>query len=126
MSSQPLMFISSISFRFRYLVRIEYSKTGEFEDKASERVIFRRFPKVNFTVDSTETLLQIKTSMFTLNYVKEKPIIKSKMASSSNLQITLNGTDRVWYYGNQEIRNFGGINYSLDNFKGNLKQDKGF
>lgn len=108
------------------LVRIEYHPNGIFENRASERVVFRRFPKVNFMIDNTETLLQIKTSMFTLNYVKEKPITKTKMASSSNIQITLNNTDRVWYYGNPEIRNFGGINYSLDNFKGNLKQDKGF
>lgn len=108
------------------LVRLEYSPEGKFEDRGSERVIFRRFPKAQFSFDSTETLIQIKTSMFTLNYVKEKPIVKTKMASSSNIQITLNNTDRVWYYGNNEIRNFGGINYSLDDFKGNLKQDKGF
>lgn len=108
------------------LVRIEYNNSGEFVDDASERVVFRKFPKVNFSVDNTETLLQIKTAMFTLNYVKEKPIVKNKMASSSNLQIILNNTDRVWYYGNNEIRNFGGLNYSLDDFKGNLKQDKGF
>jgi len=108
------------------LVRIEYDPTGNFEDNASERVIFRRFPKVAFTTDNTETLLQIKTSMFTINYVKDKPIVKSKLASGSNLQITLNNTDRVWNYGNPEVRNFGGINYSLDDFKGKLKQDKGF
>ena len=108
------------------LVRVEYHPDGKFEDRASERVIFRRFPKVEYTFDSTETLLQVKTSMFTLNYVKDKPITKSKSASSSNIQITLNNTDRVWYYGNNEIRNFGGINYSLDDFKGTLKQDKGF
>lgn len=108
------------------LVRLEYNPKGIFEDRASERVVFRRFPKVNFTIDNTETLLQIKTSMFTLNYVKDKPISKVKVLSQSNLQIVLNNTDKIWYYGNPEIRNFGGINYSLDDFKGTLKQDKGF
>ena len=108
------------------LVRIEYNPKGVFEDRASERVIFRKFPRVVFSVDNTETLLQVKTSMFTLNYVKDRPIVKSKMISQSNLQIILNNTDKIWCYGNPEIRNFGGINYSLDDFKGNLKQDKGF
>ena len=108
------------------LVRIEYNPNGVFEDRASERVIFRKFPRVVFSVDNTETLLQVKTSMFTLNYVKDRPIVKSKMISQSNLQIILNNTDKIWCYGNPEIRNFGGINYSLDDFKGNLKQDKGF
>ena len=99
------------------LVRIEYNPNGNFVDNASERVIFRKFLKVNFSVDSTGTLLQIKTSMFTLNYVKDKPITKSKMPTSSNLQVILNNTDRVWQYGNAEVRNFGGIPYSLDDFK---------
>ena len=54
------------------LIRIEYSPSGEFVDLPSERVLFRRFPKADFQVHHSETLLQITTSYFTINYVKEK------------------------------------------------------
>ena len=54
------------------LVRIEYSPNGEFVDSPSERVIFRKFPQTKFKVNNTDTLIQITTLYFTLNYVKEK------------------------------------------------------
>ena len=63
--------------------------------------------------------------MFTLDYVKDKPFSSGKLTPGSNLKVTLNKTDRIWYYGHPEARNFGGITYSLDNFQGNLKFEKG-
>lgn len=107
------------------LVRLEYSKNGIFEDHKTPLVVNRNFPRVNYFKDNTETLLQIKTSYFTLTYVMEKPITPSKMLATSNLKISLNGTDKEWFPGHIETRNFGGINYSLDDFSGNLKLDKG-
>ena len=116
-------------FRFTFLterlVRLEYSATGQFVDELSQRVIFRKFPKVEFKVSKTETLLQVVTSYFTLNYDMNKNFLGSKLSPSSNLNITLNGTDKMWYYHHPEARNFGGIGYSLDNFSGNLKLEKG-
>ena len=102
------------------LVRLEYNADGIFEDRPTNRVIYRSFPKVEYNISSTDLLLQIVTSYFTLDYVKEKGF------KSGNLKITLNNTDKVWYYGHPEARNFGWIPYSLDNFFGNLKLDKGF
>ena len=52
------------------LIRLEYNEKGIFEDRPTSRVIFRKFPKVNFTYNQTETLIQIATSYFTLAYVK--------------------------------------------------------
>ena len=101
------------------LVRLEYNSDGIFEDRTTNRVIFRKFPKVDYQISQTDMLLQIITSYFTLDYVKEK------IFKSGNLKITLNNTDKVWYYGHPEARNFGGIPYSLDNFSGNLKLEKG-
>lgn len=116
-------------YRFTFLterlIRLEYSPTGVFEDRATQKVIYRKFPKVNFTVNQSEMLLQITTSYFTLDYVKEQMFGGGKFSPSSNLKITLNNTDRVWYYKHPEARNFGGITYSLDDFSGNLKLDKG-
>ena len=107
------------------LVRLEYSKNGVFEDRPTQRIIFRDFPKTNYTVTQTESLIQIVTSYFTIDYVKEQSFIGTKVAPSTNLKITLNNTDRSWHYNHPEARNFGAINHSLDDFKGKLKLDKG-
>ena len=107
------------------LVRLEYNKNGKFEDHPTQRVVFRNFPKVNYTVTQTETLIQIVTAYFTIDYVKENSFIGNKVAPASNLKITLNGTDRSWNYNHPEVRNYGTIPYSLDDFRGKLKLDKG-
>lgn len=107
------------------LIRLEYNSKGVFEDRTTQRVIKRNFPKVDYQITQTETLLQIVTPYFTLDYVKEKNFIGGNLAPGSNLRITLNGTDRIWNYNHPEARNFGGITYSLDNFSGTLKLEKG-
>ena len=107
------------------LIRLEYNPKGVFEDRTTQRVIKRNFPKVDYKITQSETLLQIVTAYFTLDYVKEKNFIGGKLNPGSNLRITLNGTDRIWHYNHPEARNFGGIIYSLDNFEGNLKMNKG-
>lgn len=121
--------ITGKKYRFTFLtdrlIRLEYSPNGSFEDRPTQRVIFRKFPKVNFSITQSEMLLQIVTSYFTLDYVKEKPFASGKLTPGNNLKITLNNTDRIWYYPHPEARNFGGITYSLDDFSGNLKLGKG-
>lgn len=107
------------------LIRLEYSPTGKFEDKPTQRITHRRFPKVNFTISQSELLLQMTTSYFTLDYQKEQPFASSKFTPGNHLRITLNNTDRIWYYPHPEARNFGGITYSLDNFSGGLKLEHG-
>lgn len=107
------------------LIRLEYNPNGKFEDRPTQRVIFRKFPKVEFSKSNTEMLMQIVTNYFTLNYVMEKPFSSGKISAGGNLKINLKNTDKVWFYGHPEARNFGGINYSLDNFKGSLKFNKG-
>ena len=116
-------------YRFTFLtdrlIRLEYSGDGVFEDRPTSKVIFRKFPKVNFTTDQSEMIMQMATSYFTIAYVKEKPFASGKLTPGNNLKITLNNTEHSWYYGHPEARNFGGINYSLDNFAGKLKLEKG-
>ena len=107
------------------LIRLEYNPNGVFEDRPTGKVMYRKFPKVEYKKDESDMLLQIMTPYFTLDYVKEKNFAGGKFTPSSNLRITLNQTDRIWYYKHPEARNFGGITYSLDNFSGNLKFEKG-
>jgi len=114
-----------ISILTNRLVRLEYNHAGVFEDRATQNVIFRNFERVVYSVDNSETLLQINTEYFVIDYVKEKNFGGSKLSNSNILKITLKGTDRVWYYGHAESRNFGTIPYSLDDFSGKLKLSKG-
>ena len=107
------------------LVRLEYSDSGIFEDRPTQRVIYRKFPKVEFSVSKSETLIQIIGKCFTIDYVMEKSFVGSKITPGNTLKITLNGTDRSWYYNHPLARNFGSINYSLDNFRGKLKLSNG-
>ena len=107
------------------LIRLEYSPNGEFEDRASQNVIFRNFKKVDYTREDTDTLLRIETKYFTLNYVKDKPFYSGKLTPGSTLRVSLKESDRVWYYGHPEARNFGALTYSLDDFEGKLRFDKG-
>ena len=65
------------------------------------------------------------TKYFELTYSKEKNFYNGKVSPTKNLKINLLNSDKTWYYGHPEVRNFGGVNYSLDDFKGNLKLDKG-
>ena len=107
------------------LIRLEYSENGIFENRSSQNVIFRNFDRPIFVVNESDTLLQISTKYYTLSYVKNKPFGSGKLTPGSNLKAILKGTEKEWYFEHPEARNFGTINYSLDDFIGKLKLDKG-
>ena len=103
------------------LIRLEYSETGEFEDRPTELVMSRKFPAVKFEAKDDNTFLTVSTSYFTLFYRKEMPFEGTKLSPDSNLKIELKNTDKVWYYHHPEVRNFGGSAYSLDGLGGTGK-----
>ena len=70
------------------LIRVEYNKSGKFEDRATSLVINRSFEDFNYTVSGEDPALIIATEYFTLTYVKERPI------AGNNIRLTLNGTDK--------------------------------
>lgn len=107
------------------LVRLEYSENGIFEDRASQNIINRNFERPIFVVNESDTLLQISAKYFVLSYVKNKPFSSGKLTPGTNLKILLKDTEKTWYYGHPEARNFGTINYSLDDFVGKLRLDNG-
>lgn len=101
------------------LVRMEYSPSGVFEDRPTQRVISRNFDTVNYNLTETDILIQIKTIYFTLTYVKGKPF------TSTNLKVLLNESNKEWTYQSKEVRNFGTIGYSLDDYNGSNPFSKG-
>ncbi|GAB2501935.1 glycoside hydrolase family 31 protein [Alkalibacterium psychrotolerans] len=98
------------------LVRMEYSETGEFEDRATQLVQNRQLnDSVSFDVKETEDTLEIMTSTFHLFYVKEK------VFSPQNLHVDVkynysNYTNR-WYYG-QQVKTLKGALRTVDRVDG--------
>ncbi|MDO5569409.1 MAG: glycoside hydrolase family 31 protein [bacterium] len=107
------------------LIRMEYSPTGVFEDRASQLVVFRNFEKPEFIIKQINDVIQISTKYFVLSYTMNKPFLGKRFNPSEYLSVALVDSDKVWYYTHPEARNFGGTNESLDDYKGNLKLRKG-
>ena len=107
------------------LLRFEYSETGKFNDYPTIFAINRNFAKKPvFTAKQDEKYINITNDYFILEYSKEKPYIASKLVPDSNLRITLKDTDKLWYFGNPEVKNLKGSAYSFDN-KSNINLSKG-
>lgn len=120
-------YITGKKFRFTILsprlIRLEYNEKGVFEDRATSLVINRAFPKVEYSITESETLIQINTGVFTLTYVKDSPL-KSN-ALSSNIKAIINNSKKEWQINSPEVRNLRGINYSIDSVKDKIVLDKG-
>ncbi len=105
------------------LIRLEYSADGIFEDRPTALVINRSFPKVNYSITESETLIQIATEVFTLTYVKDKELKSSTL--SSNIKAVINNTKIEWQLNNPEAKNLRSINFSIDSIKDKIILDKG-
>ena len=70
------------------LVRIEYSEKGLFEDRPTSLIINRSFPKIDYFITESDSMIEINTGVFTLTYVKDSPI-KSGILSVISLALTI-------------------------------------
>lgn len=108
------------------LIRLEYSKGGNFNDRPTDLVKNRNFLVPKYKLEEDDKYLVITTKYFSLQYLKDKPFKGPSFAPDANLKIKLLNTDKVWYYDHPEARNFKASSFSLDDFKGGLKKlDKG-
>ena len=106
------------------LIRLEYNEKGEFVDRPTEFALNRNFEIPQMDVKEDANYLQIKTNYFYLQYHKEHFFGGTKMAPDGNLRISLNGTEKVWYYNHPEVRNFKGSTVSLDDLS-KIKMENG-
>ena len=78
------------------LVRLEYSEDGVFEDRATQTVLFRDFPKTGYHVVRNADGIEVHTSMLHLIY-------NEKEFSSHGLSIQIKGNlsayHSIWHYG---------------------------
>ncbi|WP_026511375.1 glycoside hydrolase family 31 protein [Butyrivibrio sp. LC3010] len=106
------------------LIRFEYSKDQVFEDRATQVVLNRDFPKVSFSLNKTSERIEIKTRYLHLYYDEKEP-------GETGLQVEIKDskTSHVghWYYGKkaQMAGNLGGTIRTLDEVNGSCPIDAG-
>lgn len=98
------------------LIRFEYSLDGKFYDGATELVHNRNFKAPKIKTEQDDKYLVITTKYFMMQYAKEKPYKGPSFAPDSNLKVKLVNTDKLWYYGHPEARNFKGSAFSIEDF----------
>ena len=127
--ANPKNVIKGQKYRFTVLsdrlIRMEYSKDGVFEDKPTSLVWYRNQDAVKFNVKEDTRYLEITTSYFRVTYLKEKPFYSGKFNTMKYLKVELLNTDRIWYFGHPEVRNYGSPSVSLDVIKGKATRKKG-
>ncbi len=97
------------------LIRMEWSDTSQFEDRASLVFINRKQPVPSFVSTTRAGWLTIGTSALTLRYKTG-----SGAFTSSNLEVrlTLNGAPVVWRPGQEDKGNLQGTTRTLDDVNG--------
>lgn len=127
--ANPKNIIQGKKYRFTILservIRMEYNEEGLFEDRPTSLIWYRNMEPVSFTKKETDRVLEITTKYFHLRYIKEKPFYVGKLSAGTNLRVELLNSDRVWYYGHPEVRNYGAPGMSLDTYEKKLKLKKG-
>ena len=107
------------------LIRFEYSETGSFNDYPTFFASNRNFANPKTSVEEDSNVLIIKGEKFIIEYQKERHYAGSKYAPDQNLKVTIKDTDKTWYFGHIEAKNFGGTSYSLDESVGKVDFEKG-
>ncbi len=96
------------------LVRLEYAPDGSFEDRATQTVLNRDFPAVQYQVKETEEELEISTWRLRIHYNK-------KEFTPRGLKIQVVGHigdgNTTWHYGD-ELRDLRGTARTLDTVDG--------
>ena len=113
-----------ISILSERLIRFEYDELGEFEDLSTEFAWNRDFKEVAYTLKQDSRYLEISTSYFKITYTKEKSFKGSSFSPTSNLKVDILNSDKTWYYGHPEVRNYGAPSTDLSNSDGKIKFSK--
>jgi hypothetical protein len=121
--ADPAAVVTSGRARFTVLtpemIRIQYSSSAKFEDRATFAVINRRLPVPAYTTREEGGYLYIETEALTLCY-KKNSIISPQYQKPDNLHITLKvgGHQVIWYPGKEDALNLKGTKRTLDTASG--------
>jgi len=115
-----------ITLLTKSLVRLEYSPAGHFVDEATQSIINRNFPRVDFTYRETGEGLIVRTEYFQLNYDKKEFSGKGLSCLALNVEAEgASGWNRMpWHYGEKE-ETLKGTTRTLDNVDGACSLEEG-
>lgn len=100
------------------LIRFEYNEEGRFNNFPTLFAVNRKFNTPKYEVKEDNYFIVIKNKYFNIEYAKGKKFKSdNKLMPDSGLRVSLINTDKVWYFGHPEVRNFKGTAYSYDNSK---------
>ena len=101
------------------MIRIQYSSSAKFEDRATFAVINRRLPVPAYSTREENGYLYIETEALTLCY-KKNSIISPQYKKPDNLHITMKvgGRQVIWYPGKEDALNLKGTKRTLDTASG--------
>jgi len=109
------------------IVRLEFSPTGQFNDRPTQLIKKRNIGLPDFSVRQDANIVEVSTKYFSLNYIKGQPFYGTKIDPMKNLKITLVSKERDrckdWYVGHPEARNMLGNMVAVDvNIPTNLQK----
>ena len=104
------------------MIRIQYSETEQFEDRATFAVVNRRLPVPRFKQERKGGYLYIKTDALTLQYKLGGKIDATPNDEVLRITLKLNGRDVVWYPGKDDALNLRGTTRTLDGQLGDNKR----
>ncbi len=102
------------------LFRIEYSSEKEFEDRPSQVIWNRQFPKVQIEIEKTDKSLEVKTKDLKLRYFDT-----SLKPTPSNLMISELNEKFTWHLGKVNTGNLKGTSRTLDEADGEIPLEDG-
>lgn len=103
------------------LVRLEYSPDGVFEDRGTQMVLYRNFPKTEYRVIHTKDGIEIHSSRIHLVYNEGA---FSEHGLSIQVKGNLSPYHSIWHYG-AEIRDLKGTARTLDEADGAIELGHG-
>ena len=125
--ADPAAVVVSGNVRFTVLtsqmIRIQYSSNAQFEDRATFAVVNRRLPVPDFTAETEDGYLIIKTEHLTLRYkTGSVPNASDKKPDNLSIAFEMNGQECLWYPGKDDVLNLMGTNRTLDQAWGDSRR----
>jgi alpha-glucosidase (family GH31 glycosyl hydrolase) len=124
--ADPAAIVQTANARFTVLtdrlIRLEYSPSGQFEDRASQAFWFRKQPVPKFELKQTEAEVEIETETLHLRYQ-----VNAAGFSRNTLSILVKSTGVEWRYGTHYWASgpLWGTARTLDETSGKIQLDLG-
>ena len=97
------------------MIRVEYSPSKQFEDRATFTVVNRNLPVPHFTKSEDNEFLYINTDKLKLRYRKgTNPYFEPNPPANLSITMELNGRPVTWFPGQGDGKNLKGTYRTLD------------